>query len=218
MITLPSKAVLHRVVPQKKFYGKAHLSTALKAKAAEQIEQIIWLARLAPDTINVAPGKAVEEIQVFHLMLRAPEPDPSVLKLIEEAIPYRIVFILEYQGKKRLLMYYKEDKAKGGIKVRRAFSSDWLAPDVPILSIQGLDMDAVYESFIRQLAGDVLIKGVPLAEALDAIELQERLQNQIASLERKLANEEQPRRKHDYFVEIQTKKSELQTLRTKYHE
>lgn len=211
MITLPSKAVLHRVVPQKKFYGKAHLSTALKAKAAEQIEQIIWLARLAPDTINVAPGNAVEEIQVFHLMLRAPEPDPSVLKLIEEAIPYRIVFILEYQGKKRLLTYYKEDKAKGGTRVRCAFSSDWLAHDVPILSIQGLDMDAVYESFIRQLAGDVLIKGVPLAQAIDAMEQQKKLQNQIASLERKMANEKQPRRKHDYF-------DRLRTLKLKYYE
>lgn len=94
------------------------------------------------------------------MRLSAPELDESVLRQIDREIPYHILFLLEYEGKYRAVIGYKEAAAgKTAFKVDRYYSTDWLDEDDLPVHLEGLTLDAVYENFVRQIAGDVLGTG-----------------------------------------------------------
>lgn len=108
---------------------------------------------------------------MFEVRLSAPELDESVLRQIDREIPYHILFLLEYEGKYRAVIGYKEAAAgKTAFKVDRYYSTDWLDEDDLPVHLEGLTLDAVYENFVRQIAGDVLVEenGTTLKEALSS--------------------------------------------------
>ena len=58
----------------------------------------------------------------------------------------------------RLWIGYKKTSASDSkaAKVNRYYHPDWMPEDALHLSIDGLNMDAVYESLVHQIAGDKL--------------------------------------------------------------
>lgn len=80
-----------------------------------------------------------------------------------EVIPYHILFILTCDGKAQAWIGYKEAAASGSnaFKVSRYYHTDWMPEDELHLSIDGLNMDAIYESLVRQIAGDKLQQFCP---------------------------------------------------------
>lgn len=123
-----------------------------------QIRLVYWRNKLAASTLNIAAGEAVAEIEVFEVRLNEPQLDEAVLKQIDKEIPYHILFILTCDGKAQAWIGYKEAAASGSnaFKVSRYYHTDWMLEDELRLSIDGLNMDAVYESLVRQIAGDKL--------------------------------------------------------------
>ena len=45
-------------------------------------------------------------------------------------------------------------RARQAFKVDRYYSTDWLDEDDLPVHLEGLTLDAVYENFVRQIAGD----------------------------------------------------------------
>ena len=80
----------------------------LKRVIVEQIRLIYWRNKLATTTLNLAAGDAVKEIEVFEVLLNAPQLDEAVLRQIDREIPYHILFILTYDGKAQAWIGYKE--------------------------------------------------------------------------------------------------------------
>ena len=80
------------------------------------------------------------------------------MQQIDKQIPYYIIFVLEYKGRLQAWIGYKEAAASGSnaFKVSRYYHTDWMLEDELHLSIDGLNMDAIYESLVRQIAGDKL--------------------------------------------------------------
>ena len=66
--------------------------------------------------MNIADGTAVTEIEVFEIHLNQSQIDENVLRQIDKVIPYHILFLLEYEGKHKAVISYKEAAAAGGIK------------------------------------------------------------------------------------------------------
>ncbi|MFR8221366.1 MAG: DUF4391 domain-containing protein [Blautia faecis] len=59
---------------------------------------------------------------------------------------YHILFPMEYGGKYRAWIGYKEATAgNNAFKVERYYHTDWLAEDELSLKVEGLNLDAVYE-------------------------------------------------------------------------
>ena len=87
------------------------------------------------------------------------------------------------------------------------YHTDWLTPDALNLRIDGLDLDKVYENFIRQIAGDWLTDSEDgIKEAVNRDERRQKLTKEIVALEKKIRNETQFNRQ----VEVN---SELKRLR-----
>ena len=212
MLPFPQSTEFNKRIPKQKFYERLDVSPALRRVFVEQIRIVYWKNKLAATTLNIAPGEQVTEIEVFEVRLNVPDLEENVLRLIDREIPYHILFLLEYDGKYRAVMGYKEaaSSGKAAFRVDRYYHTDWLAEkDLP-LCLEGLTLDAVYENFIRQIAGEGLSreKNATLKESVERQKQREQLEKQIAALEAQMKKEKQLNRKMELKAEIRKLKEE----------
>ena len=82
------------------------------------------------------------------------------------------------------------------------------------LRIDGLNMDAVYESLVRQIAGDKLQtdSGESLKESVERDEKKKQLEKQIAALESKMRKEKQLNRRMEMNAELKRLRKEKEKL------
>lgn len=215
MLGLPMTTEFNKRIPKQKFYENIAVTPAMKKAFVEQIKIIYWRNKIATTTLNLAAGGQVMEIEVVEVRLSAPELDESVLRQIDREIPYHILFLLEYEGKYRAVIGYKEAAAgKTAFKVDRYYSTDWLDEDDLPVHLEGLTLDAVYENFVRQIAGDVLVEenGTTLKESIEQQKQREQLEKQIAALEAKIRKEKQPKKKFEMVQKIKMLKERLKDV------
>lgn len=215
MFAFPASTEFNKRIPKQKFYENLSVSPAIKRIFIDQIRLIYWRNKLAPETLNVAAGETVSELEVFELKLTAPDLDISVLQLIDKEIPYHLMFLLEYEEKYQAWIGYKEASAgAAAFKVSGYYHTDWLTEDELPLKVEGLSLDAVYENFVRQIAGDGLHTGQEesLKESVERAAARQKLEKQIAALQAKLRKEKQFNRQMKINAEIRVMKKRLEDM------
>lgn len=209
MLNFPKSTEFNKRIPKQKFYENIAVIPVMKRAFVEQIKIIYWRNKIATTTLNLAAGGQVTEIEVFEVRLSAPKLDESVLRQIDREIPYHILFLLEYEGKYRAVIGYKEAATgKTAFKVDRYYSTDWLDEDDLPVHLDGLSLDAVYENFVRQIAGEVLAdkNGTTLKESVEQQKQREQIEKQIATLEAKIRKEKQPKKKFELVQKLSAMK------------
>ena len=216
MLGFPASTEFNKKIPKQKFYDNLDISPALRRVFVDQIRLVYWRNKLAASTLNIATGEAVTEIEVFEVRLNDPQLDEAVLKQIDKEIPYHILFVLTCNGKAQAWIGYKEAAASGSnaFKVSRYYHTDWMPEDELHLHIDGLNMDAVYENLVRQIAGDQLQtdSGESLKESVERDEKKKQLEKQIAALESKMRREKQLNRQMEINKQIKSLHKELEVL------
>ena len=216
MINLPKSTEFNKRIPKQKFYEKLNVTPALKRSFIDQIKTVIWRNKIAESTLNISPGKTVTEIEIFEIQLNSSELDTDVLKLIDKEIPYHIVFILSFDGKYQAWTAYKEEAASGNsaFKVDTYYHTEWLEEEKLPLKADGLDIDRVYENFVRQIAGDALknVNDESLKESVEREKRREQLKKQIAVLETKIRKEKQFNKQVEMNGQLKRLKKELEGL------
>lgn len=217
MIGLPKTTEFNKRIPKQKFYENMDISPALKKVFVEQVKIIYWKNKIAASTTNLAAGNDVTELEVFEVRLSSPVLDDSLLRQIDKEIPYHILFLLEYQGKYQAWIGYKEAAASGNnaFKVNGYYHTEWLAEDELPLKLEGLNVDVVYENFVRQIAGDKLkteSAGESLKESVNRSEQKQQLEKQIATLQAKIRKEKQLNKQMQMNTELKKLKKELEAI------
>ena len=216
MFGFPASTEFGKRIPKQKFYENIDITPTLKRVFVEQIRLIYWRNKLATTTLNLAAGDAVKEIEVFEVLLNAPQLDEAVLRQIDKEIPYHILFVLTCDGKAQAWIGYKEAAASGNnaFKVSRYFHTDWVPENELQFRVDGLNMDAVYESLVRQIAGDELQAdaGESLQASVARDEGRRQLEKQIAALENKMRKEKQLNRRMEINAELKKLRNERQLL------
>lgn len=214
MLGFPVSTEFNKRIPKQKFYDNLDVSPTLRRVFVDQIRIVYWRNKLAASTLNIAAGEAVTEIEVFEVRLNEPLLDEAVLKQIDKEIPYHLLFILTCDGKAQAWIGYKEAAASGSnaFKVNRYYHTDWMPEDELQLRIDGLNMDTVYESLVRQIAGDKLQaeSGESLKESVERGEKKKQLEKQIATLESKMRKEKQLNRRMEMNAEMKKLKEMIQ--------
>ena len=154
----PKSTEFGKRIPKQSFYEHLDISPTLKRAFVEQLRGIYWREKLATPTIHLAEGERVTEVQVLEIALYQPQLDEDVLRQIDRGIPYHILFVLTFEGKAQAWIGYKQATENGtnAFKVERYFHTDWMPENALTFRIEGLDMDAVYENLVRQVAGEEL--------------------------------------------------------------
>lgn len=217
MLGLPKSTEFNKRIPKQKFYDNLTVSPTLKRSFVDQIRIIYWANKIAPSTLNLAEGKNVTEIEVFHIRLNQETFDENVLKQIDREIPYHILFVLEFDGKYKAVIGYKEvaGSGKAAFKVDRYYQTEWMPEDKLTVHLDGLNIDAVYENFVRQIAGDVLQAATPqesLKESVARDDCRDALQKQINKLQAKIRKEKQLNRQIEMNTELKKLRRKLEDL------
>lgn len=217
MIGLPKTTEFNKRIPKQKFYENMDISPVLKKVFVEQVKIIYWRNKIAASTTNLAAGNDVTELEVFEVRLSSPVLDDSLLRQIDKEIPYHILFLLEYQGKYQAWIGYKEAAAFGNkaFKLNGYYHTEWLDEDELPLKLDGLSVDAVYENFVRQIAGDRLkteASGESLKESVERYEKKQTLKKQIATLQAKIRKEKQLNKQVQLNAELKKLKKEQEVL------
>ena len=215
MLDLPKSTEFNKRIPKYKFYDNIEIKPTLKKLFTEQIKMIYWRNKIA-STMNLTQGKQVTEIEIFEIRLASSEIDEAVLRQIDRAIPYHILFLLEYDGMYQAWIGYKEvASGKALFRVNTYYHTDWQKKEQLALKLEGQSMDAVYESFVRQIAGDALqaeSSEETLRESVSREKRKQELQKQIDALKAKIRKEKQLNKQIEMNAELKKFKKELEAI------
>lgn len=216
----PKSAKFGRVLPKSKIYTHAHASGRLKQLFVDQVDQISWAYKLAPETINLGATKAVSEIQIFTVKLRVPNVHEDVLKAIDKAIAFPIVFELRHGGKYKQVAAYKRPSEADSTKwvVSDYFESGWVGPEImrqPMPS--ALNLGGLYDKLITNLLPHNLIssetgKGEPLPKRVEKVEAIRAMQREAERIKARLGREQQFNKRVAINAELREINKELKRL------
>lgn len=214
MLGLPAATEYGKRIPKQKFYENLTVLPSLKRVFVEQIKLIYWRNKLAPSTLNIGAGEQVTELEVFELQLRQPSLDEAVLRQIDREIPYHILFVLTHKGRAQAWIGYKQAAASGtnAFKVDTYYHTEWMPEGELPLKLDGLTTDAVYESYVRQIAGDKLGVAGDLKASVDRSKEWAELERKIAALQAKIRKEKQLNRQVGMNTEMKKLRKELEEL------
>lgn len=212
MITFPDSTLVGKPVPKTAFYRNLEVNAKMKQRFVDSVESITWVAKIAPSTLNVTDGKTVHEITVFRMVLKKEEVPSDVLMLIDKQMPRHTVFVLQHEGKCSLYVNYKEwhDAEQRQFDIVKTYQTAWVKDVDIVLNIEGCTMDAVFSSFVRQIADGLLDANTKdLHTAVMADKEREQIQKSINTLERQMLKEKQPRKRFEMHQRLVIMKEKL---------
>tara|TARA_R110000851_G_scaffold306301_1_gene464611 strand:- start:12545 stop:13216 length:672 start_codon:yes stop_codon:yes gene_type:complete len=221
LIAWPRTAAFDRVVPKRKIYEHGAVGSALKERFVQQVEQISWAYKLAPETVNLPATKTVTEIQVFRIALKGAELDRGVLQAIDRAIPFPLIFELIQGTRIKVAAAYKQStlsqKGEGDSnrwRMSNYFETDWqpehtIRRPLPV----ALGMSGLYEQLLHHLIPIPIRPEESLADAVERVEQLEAKQREINKIKALLKREKQFNRKVEINAELRRMKADLESLK-----
>ena len=202
----PERTYLHpaRQIAKKRFLQELSLGSPARHSLTDDVHAIYWTASLKEASLHLPPGAEVTEIEVFTLALRQPRIDESLLAAFDRAIPYHLLYLLNYEGKMQAWISYKETaQANEAFRVEKYYHTEWTDERELPLAIRGTNLDEVYENLVRGIAGVKLrVQGGSLRAAVQADECRAALEKEITALTKKRNKEKQLNRKMELNARI----------------
>ena len=209
------KTQLNRIMPKAKFMKLAGLSSAVRNEFQNNVDRLILANILRQETTNISKGKIVEEIDVFELNLKSKDFSVNLIKEIDSAIPKHILYVFKFNEQVKLAISYKEKLASSDrYKIVKVYQTDWQKEEDIELKLDGLDLDSVFNSFIKQIAnGEVETdEVVDIKQAVEKHIDREKLQKKISQLESKIRKEPQFNKQLELKKELDELKEELNQI------
>lgn len=215
----PKAASFGRVVPKNRIYEHAGAGTALRDLFVTQVDQIVWKYKLAPETTNLAATKAVSEIQVFGISLRTGKLDDDVLRAIDRAIPFPLIFELSWSGKRKAVGAFKRPSEADATKwvVSAYFATDWAPDDAPRRPLPvALNLGGLYDALITALMPEVAAEAEHISEDIQTrVARMEAIRTKTREVDRikaHLAREKQFNKRVAINAELRAARQELERL------
>ena len=212
----PEQAKLKRVVPKSRIYEAVGASTALKERFVREVDQIVWSYKLSPETVNLPATKAVPELQVFHLTLKMPDLSNEVLRAIDRAIPFPLIFELEHDGKIQVAAARKRpsEADSGKWVVSDHLRSDWLSGDSSRAPLPvALNLGALYEQILTTLMPIAAAPSEDMDARMERLEAVKAKEREIKQLKTKLKRETQFNIKMTLHGELQEAQAAFEHLK-----
>ncbi len=211
----PSKTAFVRVLPKNKIYVHANPGAKLRGLFVSQVGQIMWRNKLAPETLRLAARPGVREVQIFEIALKQKELDENVLRAVDKAIPFPIVFELTYDKQVKVMATYKRPNEADPSKwvVGDYYQSHWLDADTPRKPLPvALDLAGVYEQMLRALIAEPARRGESLKDQVERLARARSMKTEYAKLESRLRNEKQFNRKVEINAKMRSIKNDIDQM------
>ena len=210
-LKFPRTTIVGKPVPKNAFYKHLEVNAKMKQHFVEDVASIHWLYKLAPSTIHVEDGKLVHEIVVFSAVLKSKDCPDDVFLFIDQNMPRHVVFILEYDNRYKVLLNYKEwkDGQNGQFKIIRTFVTEWLTDNQLSLTLEGQNMDALYEAMAGQISGFGTRKAEDTKRIVELEGLIDKAKREVESIQKRIRNERQLNRQMELNGEVRGIKKQI---------
>lgn len=195
MIELPKSCLVNKFIPKKTFYERAQISSNAKDEFVNIIDKIIWLYKIAEDTIKINKTDKVEEIQIFEIDLKEKKLPKNAIRVISRAIQYPILFILKF-----------EDDYCYSIRVEDIYYTEW--NENIQFDFNGINLEYIYEQIVKSIIHENN-NNSKLDEVIQQNTEKAELEKKILELERKIKQEKQFNRKVELNQELRKLKNEM---------
>lgn len=210
-LKFPRTTIVGKPVPKNAFYKHLEVNAKMKQHFVEDVASIHWLYKLAPSTIHVEDGKLVHEIVVFSAVLKSKDCPDDVFLFIDQNMPRHVVFILEYDNRYKVLLNYKEwkDGQNGQFKIIKTFVTEWLTDNQLSLTLEGQNMDALYEAMAGQISGFGTRKAEDTKRIVELEGLIDKAKREVEAIQKRIRNERQLNRQMELNGEARGIKKQI---------
>lgn len=212
LFALPHTAYVNKVIPKNAF--DSYTTSRQKKLFTELIARITWLYKISTDTVNLE-AKDIKEIQVIRIELKEIQDIQSLIDIIDKAIPYFIIFIIEFDQLVKLSTSIKHTHPLHEEKsvIDWTFKTAWFKPtDNPYTLILKKSIDFVYHDFCIQLSGKSLMTSRPLEDLIAHVKKVETLEKSIAKLQSAIFNCKQFNNKVQLNLKLNSAQQELKMI------
>lgn len=201
MYGLPHSTIVKKQLPKKAIFAKFDLKSSQREGFDADIARIDIVAVVNPTTVPaVGEGTEIKEFYVLAVQLKQRDFDAKNIALLTKLIPRNIVFALHYEEEVQFAVYHT-----------KLITSNWqlLTPNSSFLTIQGLNLDVVWENIVKSIGNIKVEDGNTLKEQIREDDERAKILKQIEQLEKKCRAEKQPRRKLEIFEQIKKLKKQI---------
>lgn len=202
MLNLPEITQLQKNLPKSQIYKKFQLNNAQQTKFDLDISRIDIVNEISSRTIPaIRVGSKVKSFYVLSVRLRKKIIDYKNIERIAKLIPQNLVFALQFEEEIQLAVFCE-----------RMFTTAWIPEAQVQLELQGLTFDEVWENIIKKIEGGEWDSNLSLSENIELKEKKEKLQKEIAKLEKLARKEIQPKKKFELVSQKRNLEDELNGL------
>ena len=188
MFGLPENSYIGKQLPKAAIYAKFAMTSAERERFDADVSRIT-IANVI-NTRHLSEGKDVKSIYVFAVQLKRKEYDAKNIVALTKLIEQNIVFALMFEGETQLAVY-----------CTRLITAEWLPDTDVIISLNGLNLDNVWDNIISKIGS--IVEQIVIDDAYN------KLLKQIEILEKKARAEKQPRKKLELFEQLKELKKKL---------
>lgn len=198
MLGLPTSTEIKKLIPKKKVYEHfgADMSAERRKKFDADIARMTLTNEISTVSINLPAGENVQSFFVLHVQLKSAGFDQQNIAYLSRLFGQKLIMVLEADHRQRLALWQT-----------KLIMTDWAEPDSFTLPLEGTNLDRAWENAVSRIAGVELQQGKTLDEQLAAASAREKLQKEIAKLEKLARSERQPKKKLELVQKIRVLKN-----------
>lgn len=198
MLGLPKATELSKPLPKNAIYAKFQMNTAEKAKIDADISRITIVNEVSAEKVHIAAGDQVKSFFVLLVALKKKDFDDKTIITISKLIPQNMLLVLECGNEAKLATYHT-----------KLMQTEWKRKEALSVELKGLNLDSAWENIIMQIGGITIDQGNTLDEQIAADEHRQKIEKEIAKLEKQARAEKQPKKKFELVQQIKKLKDEL---------
>ena len=201
MLGLPKATELSKQLPKNAIYAKFRMNTAEKAKIDADISRITIVNEVSAEKVHIAAGDQVKSFFVLLVALKKKDFDDKTIITISKLIPQNMLLVLECGDEAKLATYHT-----------KLMQTEWKRKEALSVERKGLNLDSVWENIIMQIGGITIDQGNTLDEQIAADEYRQKIEKEIAKLEKQARAEKQPRKKFELVQRVKALKKLIKEL------
>jgi uncharacterized protein DUF4391 len=209
-LKLPKSAHVNKFIAKTKFYEKASLSSKLQNEFINKIQKITWKYKLSESTVGINKTDDVTEIQIFEIELKEKIIPKNVLKVIDKAIPYQILYRFIFNNDVSYGITLKGIEGGEQSAATNYYFSAW--DEVLEFDFSGIDLEKVYQKLIKAFIKNEVKEQSSFKDVIDTDNSIKQLEKEIVVLGSKISKEKQFNRKVELNKSLLDKQQKLNSI------
>ena len=199
MLGFPQKTELRKPLHKKAIFDRLKLNKAQQDRVDADISRLWFVNEISPFSVGIAAGEEVKAFFVILVSLKSKEYDNKTIAMLFRMIDNKMILVLEYEGESRVAIFHG-----------KLIQTDWNPTESYFYSLQGLNLDSVWNNLVVQI-GDIKMEADrSLDEQIAVDDQRAKIQKEIERLERLARAEKQPKKKFELVQRIKMLKEELE--------